>query len=73
MKRCNFTNCKNKLSFSLYDTLFCKYCSKHFCFIHRLPEDHICSNLQLIKIKHKKESNDKLLAEAIKNSTLKIF
>ena len=42
MKHCEFKNCKAKIPLSLYDTLVCNTCLKHFCLLHRIPEDHKC-------------------------------
>lgn len=41
MKRCSFPECKKKLK--LFNSMRCGYCSKDYCFLHRLTFDHKCS------------------------------
>lgn len=43
---CSFTDCKSKVCIIGK----CKYCQCVYCTQHRLPEDHMCSQLQ--KVKH---------------------
>jgi predicted nucleic acid binding AN1-type Zn finger protein len=49
----------------------CSYCKKQYCSLHRLPEDHLCDNLQEIIEKQKNLLSEKLKKEA-KNTTLKL-
>ena len=48
MKHCEFKNCKAKIPLSLYDTLVCNTCLKHFCLLHRIPEDHKCLQMKYL-------------------------
>jgi len=39
--KCILENCNNKISIIGE----CKWCNQHFCNQHRLPESHLCINL----------------------------
>jgi len=42
-QKCNFGDCKNKPVLIVGD---CKFCMSKFCNKHRLPEDHVCPQMQ---------------------------
>lgn len=48
----------------------CSYCKKHYCLVHRLPEDHLCNNLNEIKQKQQQILMEKLKKEAISTKFL---
>jgi predicted nucleic acid binding AN1-type Zn finger protein len=58
-KKCNFTDCKNKI---LSMEIYCPKCKNYYCSFHRLPEKHECKFLQEIKEEAKKD-NTKVLME----------
>lgn len=60
MKRCQHPDCKNKI---LSMAICCGQCHKKFCAKHRLPEDHLCENLQELKDKKFQENSEKLMRE----------
>ena len=43
MVTCQYPNCDRKEALPFK----CRYCTKLFCTIHRLPENHDCENLHL--------------------------
>lgn len=45
-KKCNFSNCKNKILSMAID---CSKCKNYFCSMHRLPEKHECKFMEEIK------------------------
>lgn len=59
-KRCNYENCNNKAATIIGD---CSYCSLKYCISHRLPEAHLCTNIQECKDISFKRNQDKLLSE----------
>ena len=58
--RCTFSECKRKCALFIGN---CSYCKSKYCDIHRLPEIHLCSNMQDCKDIHFQRNQDKLLAE----------
>ena len=58
-KKCNFTDCKNKI---LSMSIDCAKCKNFYCSFHRLPEKHNCKFLEEIKEEAKKD-NTKMLME----------
>ena len=61
-KRCNADNCKKKLSY-IDVSIGCTECHYYFCGNHRLPEDHNCFGLDMIKHKSKQLLETKLINE----------
>jgi len=59
-KQCSFDTCSKKPLVGLGD---CKYCSGKYCGAHRLPEDHLCSNLQDCKNASFDKNKQKLMKE----------
>lgn len=57
---CNYNECKLK-----YRELIslCNYCNKNYCSKHRIPESHLCEELNFIK-----ENSKKLLVNELLNS-----
>ena len=39
MERCSFDVCKKKITIMKFE---CKFCHKHYCVTHQLPETHVC-------------------------------
>jgi predicted nucleic acid binding AN1-type Zn finger protein len=60
---CNFINCNLK---SMKLIGFCKLCNNSYCSSHRLPESHLCKNLNELKQK----AHNNLLINLKKNSLL---
>ena len=58
--KCQHPDCKRKV---LSIALSCSDCNKKFCANHRLPEYHLCENLQSLKDKKMQENTDKLMRE----------
>ena len=58
-KKCNFSNCKNKILSMAID---CSKCKNYFCSMHRLPEKHECKFMEEIKADARKD-NTKVLME----------
>ena len=58
--RCAFSECKRKCALFIGD---CNYCKCKYCDVHRLPEVHLCANMQQCKDTHFQRNQDKLLAE----------
>ena len=58
-KKCNFSECKNKI---LSMSIDCTKCKNFYCSFHRLPEKHNCKFLEEIKAEAKKD-NTKMLME----------
>ena len=63
--KCDFNDCKKKLSITQLIACKCK-CSNQYCILHRLPEQHNCNyNFKKIDIdefiKQNKCSADKLI------------
>lgn len=54
-------SCRSKIGLLEF---VCNFCKQKFCTHHRLPEDHICPNLEAAKNKHK-ELNTKNLLESV--------
>ncbi len=67
MAKCDFTDCENTemLPFK------CKYCSKSFCSVHRLPENHNCEYLHLGKSPLVETKKTTFIAEKEKPMTRK--
>lgn len=61
-KRCNYIGCNKKLTY-IDKSLGCSECDSFYCGIHRLPEEHNCFGLDLIKYKSKQLLEDKLIRE----------
>lgn len=59
---CNFTDCKRRCALIIGD---CKYCEKHYCSVHRLPEDHKCEKLEECKKNSFEKNKNKLMKEKI--------
>lgn len=59
---CNFTECKRKCALIIGN---CKFCEKHYCLVHRLPEDHKCEKLDECKKKSFEKNKNKLMNEKI--------
>jgi predicted nucleic acid binding AN1-type Zn finger protein len=57
---CNFADCKKKQALLVGD---CKYCDKHFCGTHRLPESHKCEELEKCKKIQFEKNKEKLMGE----------
>ena len=41
----------------------CKFCKKHFCGKHRLPEAHACANMETCRTQHFERNKQKLFRE----------
>ena len=62
-KRCCFCNIRvNLLGFE------CKFCKNNMCAKHRLPEDHDCQNMDLLKNQYKEMNRQKLESESVKET-----
>ena len=59
-KKCLVENCCDKVAIIVGD---CKYCDGNYCLKHRLPEDHLCTNLLDKKNNDRQKVETKLLAE----------
>jgi predicted nucleic acid binding AN1-type Zn finger protein len=67
VKKCNFTECKNKI---LSISLDCSKCKNLYCSFHRLPEKHNCKFLDEIKEEAKKDNTKMLMENKCVNSQL---
>lgn len=71
-KRCNAEGCNKKLTY-IDKSLGCSECNSFFCSIHRLPEEHNCFGLDMIKYKSKQLLKNKLSNEkCCKEKVIKI-
>ena len=62
-KRCCFCNIRvNLLGFE------CKFCNNNLCTKHRLPEDHDCKSMDLLKNQCKEMNRRKLESESVKDN-----
>ncbi len=59
-KKCAFQDCADRPVKIVGD---CRYCESRFCSRHRLPEAHLCANLQNCKVDAVNKLQNKLLAE----------
>ncbi len=57
--KCQYRTCKRKRSIIGH----CKYCKNIFCNNHRLPEDHICINLENYRNECKKNNENILMKQ----------
>ena len=71
MTICNYYDgsCKKKSALIIGD---CKFCKKHFCTEHRLPESHRCECLHTCKLASFLKNKEKVLDEASKKNQSKI-
>lgn len=46
----------------------CSSCQEKFCALHRMPEDHQCTQLEAMKNKYKEMAKEKLEKEAYKET-----
>lgn len=67
VKKCNFTECKNKI---LSISLDCSKCKNLYCSFHRLPEKHNCKFLDEIKEEAKKDNTKMLMENKCVNSQI---
>jgi predicted nucleic acid binding AN1-type Zn finger protein len=67
VKKCNFTECKNKI---LSISIDCSKCKNLYCSFHRLPEKHNCKFLDEIKEEAKKDNTKMLMENKCVNSQL---
>lgn len=59
--KCQISTCPKRTK--LHGLGFCKYCSKEFCDLHWMMEDHNCENINTF-INHKKRLIEKTLTES---------
>lgn len=52
---------------------FCNYCKNNYCSKHRLPETHMCENLQTIKTNQRTLLETRLENEKTINSKIQKF
>lgn len=67
MKKCDFGECHCKI---LSIAIKCNGCGKYYCGTHRLPEYHLCENLDILKITKNKENAEKLFKEKCINKVI---
>lgn len=46
----------------------CSSCKEQFCSIHRMPEDHKCSEMESLRNKYKQLAKEKLEKEAFNDN-----
>jgi predicted nucleic acid binding AN1-type Zn finger protein len=61
---CNFVECKKKCVLLIGD---CKFCEKHYCPMHRLPEKHMCANLEKCKLCSFEKNKKKIIEEKLED------
>jgi len=59
-RRCAAAECKKKAVMLVGD---CRFCRKSFCAKHRLPEDHVCGEMEECKKQQFEKNKEKLLKE----------
>src|SRR5579885_1815278 len=59
--KCSLQRCKN----SEFAPVICSLCRKNFCVIHRFPQDHDCTRLELEEAKRSRTQNSNSLNSAI--------
>lgn len=59
--------CNTTLGLMIFE---CTFCTCKFCVHHRLPEDHNCTNIEIVKNKYKEINKIKLEKEAFKENKL---
>ena len=59
-KRCAFGECKQKVA-PIIGT--CSYCTHKFCALHRLPEAHVCADMQKCREQSFKKNENRLLEQ----------
>lgn len=57
---CDFESCTERAILIVGD---CRYCSLKFCGQHRLPEDHLCVNMEQCRSEKFKQNEDKVMRE----------
>ena len=58
--RCFLEGCSDRIAKIIGD---CRYCSSKFCGKHRLPETHLCPNMQTCKQQSFEKNSNKLMNE----------
>lgn len=46
MPKCHITDCNNK---AILIVGSCNYCKHNYCGTHRLPEEHLCENMEELR------------------------
>jgi len=63
LSKCCFESCKRKQSRIIGD---CAYCKSSFCTNHRLPEDHVCPDIDTCRKQQFDKNGDELMKNKIK-------
>ena len=59
--RCGIDGCKKPPQLIVG---VCPFCSDNYCSKHRLPEDHNCCHMRVVKAEAKERNDQKLMSEA---------
>ena len=59
MSKCNYPECETKEALPFK----CNYCQKLFCTKHRLPKNHNCENLHLVKERAFRRQKQEIIPE----------
>jgi len=58
-KRCTSVDCKQKVALVGH----CNHCGSDYCLKHRLPEDHLCAQMEAVKKSAFDANASKLMSE----------
>jgi len=64
---CSFEECKKKNAFIVGH---CSYCSSDYCLAHRLPEQHKCNKIDLVRNIAISNLKEKLAKDALNNRNI---